>query len=35
MQSVMMMKIFMTVKSWMKVSEAVKEAIVGTGQGCP
>ena len=29
MLSVMMMTIFMTVKSWMKVSEA--EAIVGTG----
>ena len=31
MQSVMMMTIFMTVKSWMKVSEAVKKASVGTG----
>lgn len=31
MQSVMMMTIFMTVKSWMKVSEAVKETFVATG----
>ena len=31
MQSVMMMTIVMIVKSWTKVSEAVKEAFVGTG----
>lgn len=31
MLSVMMMTILMTVRSWMKVSEAVKKAFVGTG----
>ena len=31
MLSVMMMTILMTVRSWMKVSETVKKAFVGTG----